>query len=377
MGLACSKSALERFHHLGDIVRDSARLTVYATHGLLPRARSGVPLWIFSEHHDKNESQEHGKENCLKLMEAITQTASTNCTTQNQVILLYEAMTVSDNPFLRTENDDDLDTYRLELQRYYADKVNISATRYAVQGRLTSQHHIKAVPMDVFGRMREFTLDDDIERPSYSTKIASLELANFWESVGYDVELKTIAYMSSLAESLSGKIVDSFFEKFPDSRASIDDVTEAFTCYFLATLAFQINKPTPSKRLCLARAQVDAKELMGTIMSDTPETSHRLSDNPRIPGFSLEEYRDQIRARKVFMLLGLAGDMVVLEYLTGPTWKGTDHMVVMHAGYAHASNIRRWLKVSHNVVHERITQMARSDSIFMQHFDDDIQDQTN
>lgn len=149
MGLTCSKTSSERFQHLTNIVKQTPCLTVYAAHGLLP-VKNSLPIFIFSESHEYNESQqEDGNKNCLKVVDALKQVYSEKCTGNNQVLFFYEAATVSDNPYFPTRDIDDSEN----LDNFEGDD-SIMGSRLCVKRKLKDEHHVKSIPYDVFGRIR-------------------------------------------------------------------------------------------------------------------------------------------------------------------------------------------------------------------------------
>lgn len=365
MGLPCSKTAIERFNGLIDTVKDSYCLTVYAVSALLPNRSPGVPVYIFSEDHNFNESQLSGKNNCLKVIDALEKVSSKNCSEDNKIIFLYEGSTVSDRLYPRDNDLPNIDEH--------IDSVNINGSRYAVKRRLQSSHHIKAVPYDLFGRVRGY-IYGSLERSSAMTVLTpAYELKAFWESIGYNVPERNFVQIAKLAKMLTDKMLDSFYNKFPESYVDEFDLQDAFTCYFLATLNFQLHPETPQRTACHDLAKADALELINEIiMSEEPELNPR-QIVPRPPVDDtldetqlLERYRLGLKNTAVFTLAGLAIDMIILEYLTGPTWReDNDHLVVIHVGYRHANNIQRWLQAgTHHIVHEKITEMATQDKYF-------------
>lgn len=360
MGLACSKTAVERLNALIDIVNESSCLTVYAVSALLPIESKGVPVYIFGEDHAQNESQLPENKNCLKVIDALNRVSSQNCTEDNKIIFLYEGSTVSDKLFYGT--DKDIDLRNIDSA---ADDVNILGSRYAVKRRLQVSHHIKAVPYDVFGRIRN-TLYGQRERNSLLT--APHELQAFWDTVGYTVYEEQFVQISKLAKMLADKMLLSFYGKFPKSDLDYYDVKDAFMCYFLAILNFKLHPETPMRTSCRQRAEADVLELInGVIMSEIPESNPKYFV-PKPEDITLEEYRNGMKDSALFTLVAMAVDLVILEYLTGPTWReDNDHLVVMHVGYRHGNNVQRWLKAgTHHAVYQKTTTMATRDDSYLE-----------
>jgi len=73
-------------------------------------------------------------------------------------------------------------------------------------------------------------------------------------------------------------------------------------------------------------------------------------------------YRDY----REFVVIGLCGDMIVYEYISGMVIsKQNSTIVLMNAGYAHTNRIRRWLVAGqYDLAHERVSDDAHDDEYF-------------
>lgn len=437
MGAQCSSTARSRFESIKNLVMRKACLTSYTADGLLPRGNHGPLIWIFGEDHSTNEAVKHAGEvrelsdddkervrgkNCLLLLDVAIEAAS-DCSSGSEakadVIFLYENAVIAESEMFRMTDPN-------EWQLPNSNLTGMIATRHALKPMITTSEmsgsrpginaspnrpdpnlppsldtmpksfdelgrlrlandNLKAVPMDVFHRMRSFNHSpgDRVKGP-FTPFIAVDELRLFWQSVGYytnDLQYIFSEFQKLAQEQHAYVALQGFRE---DTQAS---VYEALVCVSLTKLAFERNAPVQEtieeRDFGWHIGKKKAIDELDTYVDALLQESSEYSPSLRVPSREFfdsnvagsmglrnptdQDYREFVVDQLAFEIIGLCGDMIVYEYISGMVLsKQNSTIVLMNAGFAHTNRIQSWLVAGqYDLVHQRVSDDARADQEFM------------
>lgn len=356
MGASCSSTALTRYNLIKRRLMSRDCLTFEAADGLLPRIQgTAPPVWLMGEDHGSNESVKLPKNerNCALVLDLVKEAVSDCETNEAEVIFIFENAVISDSKdlFSRDVNGDEL----IEDRHHDVRTVRRTAKKLAGQ-----YPNVRLVYMDVFGRGRIVLggQHDDLGNKigwfdndeNYIYRMIWAELKEFWITSGRYEEEEA----STKANLLIGDtLVDTSSSDLPGNikRLALKYNQPPFEI-FLAILCAKV-----ARNLLLSRADAVSlilREADSKVIEDLDKSIHVLfSEKYYIPGnlkkavddgqVSLFDATSMLLFSEYFTVMQAAGDAVLYEFITSLSSSTSDKIVVMHAGYRHVHNQRRWL----------------------------------
>ena len=349
MGSSCSIELNDKYNSVKKFIIDSNCMKLYAIDGLLSLKNNSIVL--LGEHHSENEGN-----SCLDVLDIVTKVTSPNeCEDDEKIFFLYENPVISDNAmFLKEDHNFPFFDGQEKLS-------NIHGTRFHVITKAVNYKNIKAIPIDVFGRMRSFNFrGGDQRNPNHTQEVAINELGEFWKSIGYPSDF--IQFVAPNALQIAQDMTNVFFNTIPNSDMTSEEILEVFTCVSLAKLSLVVNEDdeNSSKTKDYVMSYID--EFVGILMSVEPEKN---KNAPIVEIDDIESLRNRIRIMVAFELISIAGDMVLYEYISFANRKNRDTLTLMHAGFNHTNRLRLWLNFSeYNHDLERVSPLALDDITF-------------
>lgn len=378
MGASCSSTALKRYSDIKNRLNQKTCLTFDAADGLLPRlGTQAPPVWLFGEDHGDNESDSiRGNGRNCALVTDLVQHAVSSCEAENsaEVIVVFENGVIADNPmfYKRDVNDDAIEGDPHHDVRFIRQVVKEHGSRY---------ENIRTVYMDVFGRIRLFhhgrpeSIRKVGEPQNFTfprmTSLITAELKEFWVTCGkydaYDAETMSQNLMQQSLPVASQLMATRFRMNRYIDQYNIFQTSIAFVCaIFVKTLIS--SRITPALDLSLARSYRkvvdDLDEKIENVLRATfvlPGMVQRMVDSGQL---GVEQGRRMVFDSVVFDMIGVAGDAVLHDFIT--SLSGSDKIVVMHAGFQHTNNQRRWLlRGKYDSDFERVADVAEGRDDFV------------
>jgi hypothetical protein len=357
MGATCSSTALTRYNLIKRKLSSKDCLTFEAADGLLPRVEgTAPPVWLMGEDHGANESDglPRSKRNCALVLDLVKEAVSGCETNGAEVVFIFENAVISDSEhlFRRDVNEDEVtgDPHH-----------DVRAVRETAKRLGGLYPNVRLVYMDVFGRGRLF-LDGSRESldkigwfnndVSYIHRMIWAELKEFWITSG--------RYQKEEAETratlLTGQaMMDINLSVLPSKIMNLAGKYQRQPFdIFLTIMCVKVAQNLLSSRSAvgLALKNADSKvirdleESVRALFSedyDIPANLQKAVDDGQVPE---EAARSMMLFSENFGLMIAAGDAVLYEFITSlsnSTSSSNSRIVVMHAGYRHVHNQRRWL----------------------------------
>jgi len=350
MGSSCSIELNDKYNSVKKFIIDSNCMKLYAIDGLLSLKNNSIVL--LGEHHSENEGN-----SCLDVLDIVTKVTSPNeCDDEKKILFLYENTVISDNAmFLKEDHNFPFFDGQEKLN-------NIHGTRFNVVTQSGNYKNIKAIPIDIFGRMRSFNFHGQQRNPNHTQEVAINELGEFWKSIGYPSNF--IQFVAPNAIQIAQDMANVFFNTNPDSGMTSEEILEVFTCVSLGKLSLVVNEDddNSSKTKDYVMSYID--EFVGILMSVEPE-KNKNAPLVEINDDDIESLRNRIRIMVAFELISISGDMVLYEYISFANRKNRNTLTLMHAGFNHTNRLKLWLNFSeYNHDLERVSPLALGDITF-------------
>ena len=375
MGATCSSTALTRYNLIKKRLADKECLTFEAADGLLPRSHGkGPPVWLFGENHSLNESDTRGTtdRNCALVLDLVTQAVS-DCESNNaEVVFIYENAVISDHPLFFEKDPND----RIMEEGPHHDVRRVREIAKELAGLY---RNVRPVYMDVFGRVRLYLADElkyvALLQPRdvvpYIQDMLETELQEFWVTSGKH----STAAGTTKASRMVGKAMIEINEQQLHTRITSlgERLDHSPFKIFLGILCAKVAQKVLADRSGKVsfmvqrsdeRVSREIDEAISYLFSEkykTPQVLRQPIADGHVTQFDL---KSMMMFSAMFNLVVKAGDAVLNEYITSLP---SSRLVVMHAGFAHTGNQRKWLLGGeYDTETERLSADALDDEDFLE-----------
>ncbi|CAM9699323.1 unnamed protein product [Ectocarpus sp. 6 AP-2014] len=365
MGASCSSSALRRYKNIKERMNQKTCLTFHAADGLLPSNDGNAPpIWLFGEDHSENESDTlpKGARSCATMTDLVQHAVSSCQSNAAEVIVIYENAVISD--FLETRDPNNDDQFRDDLSHH-----SVLGVRKAMKQLGSHYTNIRPVFMDVFGRIRLLHAGIGDRPRTFSELIflAYTELAEFWVTCGKYTRGEALQNALILAQDSSRLASDTMF-KVSKSEFYGRATFEVHSGIFCASLAKVLVSSRQKRDFALQLADTQVIAALDANINKMLSGDVTLPDVVQLGvhrgQLTLTEAKQMMFESLTFDTLGLAGDAILNEFITSSV--PNDTLIVMHAGYSHVNNQRKWLLAGKYATDfEHISDLALQDGHFI------------